>query len=58
MNTNIEITALLNHFLLDNEKDAQIINKNSRKKYKTKIINQCFYSINEATISEIIKEIV
>jgi hypothetical protein len=57
MNTNIEITALLNHFLLDNEKDAQIINKNSRKKYKTKIINQCFYSINEANISEIIKEI-
>uniref|UniRef100_A0A6C0ASR7 Protein kinase domain-containing protein n=1 Tax=viral metagenome TaxID=1070528 RepID=A0A6C0ASR7_9ZZZZ len=57
MNTNIEISTLLNHFLLDNEKDVENIDKNSQKKYKTKIINQCFYSINEANISEIIKEI-
>lgn len=57
MNTNIEITTLMKYFLLDNEKDAQIIDKNMQKKYKTKIINQCFYSINEANISEIIKEI-
>jgi len=52
MNTNIEISTLLNHFLLDYGKDAQ-----NEKKYKTKIINQCFYSINEVNISEIIKEI-
>ena len=57
MNTNIEISTLLNHFLLDNEKNTQNIDKNAQKKYKTKIINQCFYSINEANISEIIKEI-
>jgi len=57
MNTNIEITTLMKYFLLDNEKDAQNIDKNTQKKYKTKIINQCFYSINEANISEIIKEI-
>ena len=57
MNTNIEISTLLNYFLLDNEKDFQNNDKNVSKKYKTKIINQCFYSINEANISEMIKEI-
>ena len=57
MNTNIEISTLMNYFLLDNEKDTQNIDKIAQKKYKTKIINQCFYSINEANISEIIKEI-
>lgn len=57
MNTNIEISTLINHFLLHYKKDTQIVDKNTQKKYKTKIINQCFYSINEANISEIIKEI-
>ena len=57
MITNIEISTLLNHFLSDNGKDAQNIDKNAQKKYKTKIINHCFYSVNEANISEIIKEI-
>jgi hypothetical protein len=53
MTTDIEISTLMKYFLLDNEKDV----KNEQKKYKTKIINQCFNSINEANISEIIKEI-
>ena len=57
MNTNIEINTIIKYFLLDHEKDVQNIDKNAQKKYKTKIINQCFYSINEANISEIIKEI-
>ena len=57
MNTNIEITTLLKYFLLDDEKDMSNNDKNFIKKYRTKIINQCFYSINEANISEIIKEI-
>ena len=57
MITNIEISTLLNHFLSDNGKDAQNIDKNAQNKYKTKIINHCFYSVNEANISEIIKEI-
>ena len=57
MNTNIEISSIINNFLLHHKEDTQIVDKNMQKKYKTKIINQCFYSINEANISEIIKEI-
>jgi len=53
MNTNIEISNINKHFFLDNENDE---NDDNHKKYKTKIINYCFYSINEANISDIIKK--
>ena len=50
MNTNIELSNINNHFFLyDDENDE------NHKKYKTKIINYCFYSINEANIGDIIK---
>ena len=53
MNTNIELSNINNHFFLyDDENDET--DKN-HKKYKTKIISYCFYSINEANISDIIK---
>jgi hypothetical protein len=52
MNTNIEISNINKHFFLDNENDE---NDYNHKKYKTKIINYSFYSINEANISDIIK---
>jgi hypothetical protein len=53
MNTNIELSNISNHFFLyDDENDE---NDKNNKKYKTKIINYCFYSINEANISDIIK---
>ena len=52
MNTNIEISNLNKHFFLENENDE--IDDNN-KKYKTKITNYSFYSINEANISDIIK---
>jgi len=48
---NINVSGLKNHFL--NEKsEEQIIEKK-----KTKIVNYCFYSINEANISHKIKKI-
>ena len=53
MNTNIEISNLNKHFFLENEHDE--IDDNN-KKYKTKITNYSFYSINEANISDIIKK--
>jgi hypothetical protein len=52
MNTNIELSNINNHFFLDDENDE---NDKNHKKYKTKITNYCFYSINEANISDIIK---
>ena len=52
MNTNIELSNINNHFFLYDENDE---NDKNNKKYKTKIINYCFYSINEANISDIIK---
>ena len=52
MNINIELSNINNHFFLYDENDET--DKN-HKKYKTKIINYCFYSINEANISDIIK---
>jgi len=51
MNTNIEITNINKHFFLNNERKNEEISK----KYNTKLINYCFYSINEANISDIIK---
>ena len=52
MNTNIEISNINKHFFL-NIQDYE--NDDNNKKYKTKITNHCFYSINEANISDIIK---
>ena len=53
MSTNIEISNINKHFFSDNERKD---NENN-KKYKTKLIDYCFYSINEANISDIIKNI-
>ena len=53
MNTNIELSNINNHFFLYDDENAE--NAENHKKYKTKIINYCFYSINEANISDIIK---
>jgi hypothetical protein len=54
MNTHIDIDNIKNHFFLDFEKEEQQkVNNN----IKSKIINYCFYSINEANISDIIKQI-
>ena len=52
MNTNIEISNINKHFLLNYKKDNVY---NNIKKYKTKIIDLCFSSINEANISDIIQ---
>ena len=54
MNTNIEISNINKHFFL-NIQDYE--NDDNHKKYKTKITNYCFYSINEANISDIIKKL-
>jgi hypothetical protein len=54
MNTNIEISNINKHFFLDNGNEE---NDDNNKKYKTKITNHCFYSINEANIGDIIKKI-
>jgi len=53
MNINIEISNINNHFFL---KHNNIENEDNDKKYKTKITNYSFYSINEANISDIIKK--
>jgi hypothetical protein len=47
---NIEISNLKTHFLCKNVETPD-------KKYRTKIVNYCFYSINEANISNKIKKI-
>lgn len=49
MKTNIEISNINKHFFHSSEEN------NDSKKYRTKIINHCFHSINEANISDIIK---
>jgi hypothetical protein len=48
---NIELSNLKKHFFYKNN----IIN--NKKKYKTKIVEYCFYAINEANISNKIKKI-
>ena len=53
MNTNIEISNINKHFFPINERNEEEDNK----KYITKIINYCFSSINEADISDKIKNI-
>jgi len=54
MNTNIEIETIERHFLFKNRENA-FSEKNP--KYKTKLINQSFFSLNEVKICEKIKEI-
>ena len=51
MNTNIELSNIKTHFFSITNYE----NEDNIKKNKTKIINYCFYSINEANISDIIK---
>ena len=56
MNTNIEITNMKINFFIKNIKDLE--NKDEIiKQYVTKIKKYCFYSINEANISDKIKKI-
>jgi len=57
MNNNIEISNLKKHFLLItyNEKYEDI--DKDDKKYHQKLVNKQFYSMNEVTISNIIKKI-
>ena len=56
MNTNIELTNMNKHFFLysKNIQDKTLVES---KKYRTKLVNHCFYAINEAKISEKIKKI-
>jgi hypothetical protein len=51
MNTNIEISNINKHFFINKRE------KEETKKYNTKLINYCFFSINEANISDKIKNI-
>jgi hypothetical protein len=60
MNTNIDLSNINKHFfnkIKDNENNENNENNEISKKYRTKIINYCFNSINEANISDIIKSI-
>jgi hypothetical protein len=54
MNTNIEITNINKHFFCGS---TNINDEDVKKQYTTKIVNYCFYSINELNISDIIKNI-
>jgi hypothetical protein len=51
MNTNIELSGLKRHFFCETAKNTK------NNKNKTKIVNYCFYSINEVSISNKIKKI-
>lgn len=55
MNTNIEISNINKHFFLISEENNDKEKNNDNNKCRTKIINYCFHSINEANISDIIK---
>ena len=52
MHTNIEITNINKHFFL-----KKFENEQNSKKYKTKMVNYCFYTINEVSICEKVKKI-
>jgi hypothetical protein len=52
---NINISGLKNHFFC--KKSDETNNQDKKRINKTKIVNYCFYSINEATISNKIKKI-
>jgi hypothetical protein len=54
MTTNITLSNIDKHFFLHSEKYKY---EEYSKKYKTKLVNYCFYTINEANISEKIKKI-
>ena len=54
MITNIEISNINKHFFLNQEKN---LNEENNKKYKTKLLDYCFNSINEINISYKIKKI-
>lgn len=58
MNVNIEVSAINTHFFSYNKKEQEIseIEIPDKKLYNTKMINYCFYSINEANISDNIKD--
>jgi hypothetical protein len=55
MNTNIEITNINKHFFLNSENNEY---EENNKKYKTKLVDYCFSSINEVNISYKIKKII
>lgn len=59
MNTNIEITNISKNFFLDSKTYKYKQNKGIKEvqKYKTKIVNYFFNTINEANISDKIKKI-
>lgn len=56
MNTNIDLSNINIHFFSLTKNDENEKNEIT-KKYKTKLVNYCFASINEANISDIIKTI-
>jgi len=55
MPKNIEISNINTHFLLNSDPQSQQQSITSKKKYNTKLISRCFYSINEITICSKIK---
>ena len=61
MDTNIEITNIKKHFLLNikenNENNENSENIENKKKYTTKLVKKCFNTINEVNISNRIKQI-
>ena len=56
MNINIELSNIKKHFLSLSNNHENDENNELKTKYKTKIINQCFNSINEVNISDKIKD--
>ena len=61
MDTNIEITNIKKHFLLNikenNENNENSENIENKKKYTTKLVKKCFNTINEVNISNRIKKL-
>lgn len=56
-NNNIEISNLKKHFLFDSYNEKYADKDKENKKYHQKLVNKQFYSMNELTISKIIKKI-
>jgi len=57
MNTNIEITNINKHFLLNNKETQYKETQYKQDQYKTKIFHHSFHTINEVNISNKIKKI-
>ena len=57
VNVNIEISNMNKHFLYDLDNNQDMADQEDIHNIKSKIINYCFYSINEGIISDKIKEI-